>query len=65
MPQAVQTEGAPGFGNISRTPASTSWVLQERVNLTSGIWSNSASGTNNPVVVPAALPKKFYRLHKP
>ena len=74
LPQAVQTEGAPtltiakgapGFANISWTPASTNWVLQERVNLTSGIWINSPSGATNPIVVPANLPTKFYRLVKP
>jgi len=74
LPQAVQVEGAPtftiikgapGFANISWTPASTNWVLQERVNLTSGIWSNSPSGTTNPIAVPVTAPTKFYRLFKP
>jgi hypothetical protein len=75
LPQAVQTEGAPtltiakgapGFALISWTPATgTNWVLQERVNLTSGIWTNSPSGPTNPVTVPATLPAQFYRLFKP
>jgi hypothetical protein len=74
LPQAVQTEGAPtltiakgapGFALISWTPASTNWVLQERVNLNSGSWTNSISGVTNPVTVPATVPAKFYRLFKP
>jgi len=74
LPQAVQTEGAPtltivkgapGFANISWTPASTNWVLQERLSLNSGSWSNSPSGSTNPIVVPANVPTKFYRLFKP
>jgi hypothetical protein len=73
LPEAVQTEGAPtlsitsagaGQATVSWTPPSTNWVLQESVNLTSG-WTNSVSGATNPVVVPATLPKKFYRLFKP
>jgi len=71
LPQAVQvegaptltiTKGAPGFANISWAPPSINWVLQERLSLTSGIWSNSPSGPTNPIVVPATVPTKFYRL---
>jgi hypothetical protein len=74
LPQAVQTEGAPtltiakgapGFALISWTSASTNWVLQERLSLTSGNWTNSPSGPTNPVTVPATVPVKFYRLFKP
>jgi hypothetical protein len=74
LPQAVQTEGAPtltiakgapGFALISWTPASTNWVLQERLSLTSGGWSNAVSGSTNPVTVPATVPVKFYRLFRP
>jgi len=42
----------------------TNWVLQERLSLNSGSWSNAPSGTNNPATVPATLPTKFYRLFK-
>ena len=74
LPQAIQTEGAPtlmiapagaGQASISWTPPATNWVLQERLSLTSGSWSNSSSGATNPVVVPATVPTKFYRLFKP
>jgi hypothetical protein len=74
LPAAVQTEGAPtltiapatpGNASISWSPASTNWVLQERLSLTSGAWPNSPSGATNPIVVPATLPTGFYRLHQP
>ena len=75
LPTAVQTEGAPtlliakgapGFANISWTSATgTNWVLQERFSLNSGSWSNSPSGSTNPIIVPATVPTKFYRLFKP
>ncbi|MFN3409757.1 MAG: hypothetical protein ACK45B_12225 [Limisphaerales bacterium] len=75
LPQAVQTAGAPtltitpaspGFATVSWTPATgTNWILQERLSLTAGTWTNSPSGWTNPVVVPATPPAKFYRLFKP
>ena len=74
LPHAVQVEGAPtltiakgapGFATISWAPASTNWVLQERLNLTAGSWTHSPSGFTNPIVVPATVPTKFYRLFKP
>lgn len=75
LPTAIQTEGAPtltivpattGNATISWAPATgTNWILQERLDLTAGMWTNSASGWTNPVTVPATLPTKFYRLFKP
>jgi hypothetical protein len=75
LPQLVQTEGAPtlfvtnaapGWATIWWTPATgTNWVLQERLSLTTGAWTNAPSGWTNPIVVPATLPTKFYRLFKP
>jgi hypothetical protein len=57
---------APGWATLWWTPATgTNWVLQERLNLTLGAWTNSPSGVTNPVTVPATLPAKFYRLIKP
>jgi hypothetical protein len=64
-PTLTIAKGAPGFAQISWTPASTNWVLQESLNLSPANWTNSASGSTNPIVVPAALPTKFYRLCKP
>jgi len=71
---AVQTPGAPtltiipagaGLAMISWTPATTNWVLQEALSLSPANWTNSPSGSTNPIVVPATLPTKFYRLSKP
>jgi hypothetical protein len=71
---AVQTPGAPllsivasgpGQATISWLPATPGWVLQENLDLATTNWVNSASGATNPIVVPASLPAKFYRLHKP
>ena len=74
LPQAVQTEGAPiltivpagaGLAQVSWTPdTGTNWVLQETLSLAPTNWVNAASGSTNPVVVPATLPTKFYRLFK-
>jgi len=71
---AVQTPGAPTLSivpagpsqaAISWTPNSTNYVLQESLGLSAADWTNSPSGSTNPVVVPATTPAKFYRLFKP
>jgi len=73
LPTAVQTTNAPtlaitpaapGFALISWTPNTPGFVLQERVSLSSGTWTDAPSGTNNPATVSATLPPKFYRLRK-
>lgn len=75
LPVAVQDTNAPtltivpagpGQATISWTPdTGTNWVLQETLGLSPAAWADSPSGATNPVVVPATLPTKFYRLHKP
>ena len=74
LPQAVQVPGAPlllitaatpGNVTISWSPSSPGFVLQETWTLSPANWTNSSSGATNPVVVSAAAPAKFYRLHKP
>jgi hypothetical protein len=75
LPQAVQTPGAPtlsialfgpGQAQISWVPdTGTNWVLQETLSLSPTNWVNSASGSSNPVTVPATPPTKFYRLFQP
>ena len=71
---AVHTPGAPlltiapatpGNATLSWTPATAGFVLQETLSLSPTNWVNSVSGATNPVVVPATLPTKFYRLFKP
>jgi hypothetical protein len=74
LPTAIQTAGAPvltiapaapGQATISWTPNTAGFVLQETWTLSPVNWTNSLSGSNNPVVVPAVVPAKFYRLFKP
>jgi hypothetical protein len=73
LPMAVQTPGAPtlsivaagaGQAQISWTPATPGFVLQETLSLSPTNWVNSASGSTNPIVVPATSSMKFYRLQK-
>jgi hypothetical protein len=74
LPTAVQTAGAPtltisrdapGYALVSWTPNTPGFVLEETWSLSPSNWTNSPSGAANPVVVPATLPSKFYRLHQP
>jgi hypothetical protein len=74
LPTAVQTTNAPtltiapatpGNATIFWTPNTPGFVLQETFGLSPTNWINSASGSTNPIVVPASLPTKFYRLLKP
>ena len=74
LPTAVQTTNAPtltiipaapGNATISWTPNTPGFVLQETLSLSPTNWVNSGSGSTNPIIVPATLPTKFYRLIKP
>jgi hypothetical protein len=71
---AVQTPGAPtltivpaaaGQATLSWTPDTPGFVMQETTSLSTTNWTNSASGTNNPVTVTVPGNTKFYRLFKP
>jgi len=64
-PTLTITPAAPGFATLSWTPNTPGFVLQENLNLATTNWVNSPSGATNPIVVPATLSKKFYRLFKP
>jgi hypothetical protein len=72
--QAVQTPGAPllsikpagaAQATVSWSPDTPGWVLQETVSLFPTNWVNSATGSTNPITVPALGSTKFYRLNKP
>jgi hypothetical protein len=74
LPQAVAVPGAPtltivpatpGLATVSWTPNPPGYVLQESWSLSAVNWTNSPSGATNPIVVPATLPTRFYRLFKP
>ena len=47
---------------ISWTPNTPGFYLQESPTLAPGSWSNSASGSSNPAVVPSAGPSRFFQL---
>ena len=73
LPQAIQAAGAPmltitpagaGQAQISWTPNTPGFVLQEALNLSTA-WTDSPSGAANPVTVAVTMPAKFYRLSKP
>ena len=74
LPTAVQTPGmptltivpaAPGFAQISWAPNTPGFVLQESTSLSPPNWVNTPSAASNPVIVPATLPTKFFRLRNP
>lgn len=71
---AIQARGAPvltvapvspGQARVSWEPDDPGWILQETTDLAAGFWSNSASGSANPVTVPIVPRAKFFRLAKP
>lgn len=64
-PQLKIAASGAGRATIWWTPNDPGWILQESPDLAPSSWTNSPSGATNPVVVPATLPKKFYRLFKP
>jgi hypothetical protein len=51
-----------GQANVSWTPTTSGFTLQERANLLSGSWAASATGTNNPATITISSGPKFYRL---
>jgi len=74
LPQAIQVEGAPtlvitragpGLATISCTPNTSSFMLQETRNLSAANWTNSPSGSTNPITLPTDGAARFFRLHKP
>jgi len=74
LPTAVQSSNAPtlfigpaapGWATISWTPPTPGFVLQVTPTLVPSTWANAPSGATNPVIVPATLPARYYRLVKP
>lgn len=74
FPTAVQVSGAPSLsivpaspGNvtISWTPNTPGFVLQETAVLAPSDWTNSPSGSANPITLPTTFTARFYRLSKP
>jgi hypothetical protein len=50
---------------VSWTPPTSGFALQESLNLSPVVWSNSPSGQTNPVTLPVTGSTKFVRLIKP
>jgi hypothetical protein len=65
LPRLTVVRAGPGQAAISWTPNTPGFVLQEKTNLMSGSWSNSPSGSTNPITVPDTMSRKLYRLFKP
>jgi hypothetical protein len=65
VPLLRSSPAGPGLATISWEPATAGYVLQETLSLMPANWQNSPSGSNNPVVIPAAETTKFYRLKTP
>ena len=56
---------APGQATVSWDPDGPGWILQETTDLHPPGWTNSPSGSTNPVVVPASAPVEFFRVNQP
>ena len=74
LPQAVQVPGAPtltisrgssGFATISWATNALGYALQETWSLRPANWTNSTSGSTNPITLPITGTAKFFRLRKP
>ncbi|PWU22027.1 MAG: hypothetical protein C5B50_00270 [Verrucomicrobia bacterium] len=75
LPQAVQVVGSPiltitpsttpGSATISWTPNTPGFVLQETFSLKPPNWTNSISGSTNPVTISLSQAFKYYRLAHP
>jgi len=72
LPTVIQTPetptltivpATPGNATISWSPDTPGYILQETGSLDPANWTNSPSGSTNPIVVPAVPPAKFYRLY--
>ncbi len=55
----------PGSLELSWSPSTPGFVLQSVESLSMPSWTNAPSGTNNPAVIPTAMPTRFYRLSRP
>lgn len=65
VPKLKIVSSGIGQNQISWSPNTAGFVLQETALHSSANWTNSPSGATNPIVVPPTLPTKFYRLFKP
>ena len=64
-PLLTITPAGPGLATISWAPNTPGFVLQYSPTMMPANWQDAASGSQNPVTVPATVPAGFYRLFKP
>ena len=64
-PELSISAAGPGQAEISWSPNTTGYVLQEAPTLSPAAWTNAPSGATNPVTLPATNPATFYRVFKP
>ena len=65
VPTIAISHAGNGKETVSWSPNTPGFVLQERPNLLSATWLNSASGTNNPVTITNTGTIKFFRVFHP
>ena len=65
VPTIAISHAGNGKETVSWSPNTPGFVLQERINLLSATWLNSASGTNNPVTITNTGTIKFFRVFHP
>ena len=61
---AIDVSG-PAQATISWDPATTGFLLQENLDMSSTNWMDASSGATNPITVPLTATSTFYRLQKP
>ena len=54
-----------GFVSLSWEPDLPGYILQESPTLYPTSWEDSSSGSTNPIILPSAAQKRFYRLTMP
>jgi hypothetical protein len=62
---SVSLHSQPSTLNLSWTPPTFGWVLQQSSALNVSNWTTTASGSANPATLPATNGAQFYRLSKP
>jgi hypothetical protein len=65
VPSIAIAKAGTGKETISWSPNTPGFFLQEKTNLLSASWLNSASSTNNPVIVTNTATFKVYRVFHP
>jgi hypothetical protein len=65
VPAITIANAGNGKETISWSPNTPGFVLQERTDLASATWRNSASGTNNPATITNTTAIKFFRVFHP